>query len=92
MPQRRRGPQAFRAVPGIRLLVTDFVLPGEDGAELAIALRKADRELRVVFISGYAQPHENGAALKDAALPEKPFSPAQLLEMVRESLSPGRVG
>src|SRR6266576_3081268 len=37
----------------IVLLIADISLPGGNGCELAIALRKAKPDLRVLFVSGY---------------------------------------
>jgi CheY-like chemotaxis protein len=40
--------------PEVDLLLTDMVLPGENGAELAARLRRHNPELRVLFVTGYA--------------------------------------
>ena len=81
----------------IDLLVTDVVMPGMTGEELAAELRKSRPDLRVLYISGYA---EDSAAIEralragDAFLP-KPFTVSELAGRVREVLSfvrpsPGR--
>jgi len=74
--------------PIVRLLLTDVVLPGRNGRDLANDLRAICPELRIVFISGYP---ENVVARKGihgdgmAYLP-KPFSMASLTRKVREVL------
>jgi two-component system, cell cycle sensor histidine kinase and response regulator CckA len=45
---------AFRRYKAIiRLLVTDVVLPGRNGRDLATELRKINPNLKTIFISGY---------------------------------------
>ncbi|MGH7581565.1 MAG: response regulator, partial [Gemmatimonadales bacterium] len=81
----------------IDLLVTDVVMPGMGGEELAAELRKSRPDLRVLYISGYAENSESiERALRacDAFLP-KPFTVSELAGQVREVLSfvrpsPGR--
>jgi PAS domain S-box-containing protein len=74
--------------PGLDLLVTDLVMPRLGGIELARRLHETRPELRVLYLSGYA---ENGALRRaglrlGTSLLAKPFSPADLLERVREML------
>jgi PAS domain S-box-containing protein len=76
----------------IDLLLTDVVMPqmlGKDVAERVAALRP---DIRVLFMSGYAQPilGSTGTLEEGVTLLEKPFSEAQLLEKVREVLDAGR--
>jgi len=68
----------------IDVLLTDVVLPGKDGRELAREVRAVDPELKVIFISGYAenvitrqQPRDGGTQY----LP-KPFSADSLLAKI----------
>src|SRR5947209_13547448 len=39
----------------IELLISDISLPGGNGCELAIALRKQKPDLRVLFVSGHVE-------------------------------------
>jgi two-component system, cell cycle sensor histidine kinase and response regulator CckA len=68
----------------IDLLLTDIVMAGMGGADLYAWLKTERPDLQVLFISGYMsrEPLE-GAFLK------KPFSPAELLQKVREVLMGG---
>jgi two-component system cell cycle sensor histidine kinase/response regulator CckA len=70
----------------IDLLITDVVLPGENGQTLATKLKRRKPNLKVLLISGYAdqvrQLQEN--LLEYLA---KPFSSLMLLERVRQLLN-----
>ena len=65
----------------IDLLVTDMVMPGVGGREVAAALNP----LRTLFISGYTEDATMGSGEGSAFL-AKPFSPHQLGRKVREVL------
>jgi PAS domain S-box-containing protein len=72
----------------INLLVTDMVMPGMHGAELAEKLTAGIPGLRVLFMSGYT---EQGALERALLRPghmflQKPFTPAMLLRKVGETL------
>jgi hypothetical protein len=70
----------------IHLLLTDVVMPGMKGPELAARLRLLRPGVRVVLMSGYAADIVTADDLKDAALVPKPFSPASLSRSVRNAL------
>jgi signal transduction histidine kinase len=70
----------------ISLLLTDVRMPGMHGPELATRLRLLRPGIRVLFMSGYAAEAVTNETLKDAALLEKPFSPAALTRAVRVAL------
>src|SRR5262245_43889161 len=70
----------------VDLLLTDVVLPGMSGADLAQQLARRHPSLRVLFISGYPRDVlvERGVAPPDAAeMLEKPYTGSQLLVQVR---------
>jgi CheY-like chemotaxis protein len=67
----------------IDLLLTDVIMPGRSGAELAAELWRRKPDLRVVFMSGYPS-HE--LSRTDAAFLAKPFTPASLSKMIRTQL------
>jgi two-component system, cell cycle sensor histidine kinase and response regulator CckA len=68
----------------IDLLLTDMVMPKLGGLEVATALREAKPELKVIYMSGYAEGVlEPGVLGSGTALLEKPFSFAALTEKVR---------
>jgi len=67
------------------LLLTDVVLPGDSGRVLAGKLRKSNPELKILFVSGYAEQ----MGLRDGSDEEclaKPFSTGALLRRVRRVL------
>ncbi|HTW57884.1 MAG TPA: response regulator [Terriglobales bacterium] len=71
----------------IDLLITDVVLPGENGYELAGRLRNRGPKLKVLFVTGYGDQMRPG---KEDGLEclAKPFSSEMLLERVRMLLEP----
>jgi PAS domain S-box-containing protein len=86
------GPDAIemvRAYTGrIDLLLTDVIMPQMLGTELAPVLVQARPDLRVLFMSGYAQPTlgANGTFPRDGDLLDKPFTEPTLLARVRQAL------
>lgn len=70
------------------LLITDVLLPGRNGAELATELRHAMPELKVLFVSGYARDALGRAQIlaEDVNFLQKPFSIQHLLQHVRALL------
>jgi PAS domain S-box-containing protein len=72
----------------IHLLLTDVVLPGESGRELAEQLRPARPDMKVLFMSGYTEDTVPRGDLlgRDLAFLQKPFTPEALARRVREVL------
>jgi PAS domain S-box-containing protein len=73
----------------IHLLVTDMVMPGMSGRDLAEQLRALREGLRVLYISGYVQDAATRVALASgrSAFVAKPFTPEVLVDRVRELLA-----
>ncbi|RME73110.1 MAG: hybrid sensor histidine kinase/response regulator [Planctomycetota bacterium] len=72
----------------VALLISDCIMPGLSGPELASRLREQRRDLPVLFVSGYAR--QRVGALQDALFLQKPFGPRRLLAMVRRALEHAR--
>jgi len=72
----------------IDLLVTDLIMPGISGTELARRLLLDRPEVRVLATSGYSAelPQQPGEGRLDFEFLPKPFSPANLLERARKVL------
>jgi PAS domain S-box-containing protein len=67
----------------IDLVLTDLVMPGMRGEQLAVKLRERRPSLRVLYMSGFARGHLGPVMGLDAAeLIEKPFTTSQLLERI----------
>ena len=65
----------------IRLVLTDMIMPGLNGPELAAELIHRNPALRIVFMSGY--PNK---PTPDIAFLPKPFNPASLSRTIRHEL------
>jgi len=81
--------QISRAHDGrIDLLLTDVIMPQMNGRQLAELLTRQRPDLRVVYMSGYAEDvivHQ-GALDPSLILVEKPFTPSVLARTVRQVL------
>ncbi len=73
---------------GIDLLVTDVVLPGMNGRDLAAKLREQDEGLRVLYMSGYTANviMHQGILENGVHFVQKPFSMERLALSVRKAL------
>ena len=77
----------------IDLLLTDIVLPGMNGRDLAEKFRELRPTTRVVFTTGYSQDESVRRDQIDRnQLLEKPFVPSALLRKVREVLDESSTG
>ncbi len=72
----------------IHILVTDVVMPGLSGSQLAGQLTRRLPGLRVLYISGYPEDSisHHGVLNPEQHFLQKPFPPGQFLERVREVL------
>lgn len=67
----------------IHLLLTDVVMPGLSGQELAKHARARHPEIRVLYMSGYSD-EELEDLLLGAEFLQKPFTPGELMAKVKE--------
>ena len=76
--------------PEVDLVVTDMILPGENGAELAEKLRRQNPALKILFVTGYA---DQIAVLKDTGEEYllKPFCTEVLLRKVGELMEKSKM-
>ena len=71
----------------IDLLLTDAIMPGKSGIELAAAMAARRPALPVIIMSGYTEETLTGAPLdKPISLLQKPFTPRELRRRIRDVL------
>jgi PAS domain S-box-containing protein len=72
----------------VDLLLTDVVMPGMNGLELAEAALARRPEIKVVYMSGFSQSllQAHGGGQRRAPFLPKPFTPAALVQTVRSVL------
>ena len=73
--QRFKGP--------IKLMLTDVIMPGMNGRELAARIAPLRPDTRVIYMSGYTDRVQMDAG---AVLLEKPFTSERLMEMVKAAV------
>jgi two-component system, cell cycle sensor histidine kinase and response regulator CckA len=86
----RDGEEAFAlaAERHVDVLLSDLMMPNLGGQEVAERLRASHPELKVVFMSGYAESglFSDGALPAGTAFLEKPFTFSELTESVQSLL------
>lgn len=70
----------------VDLLLTDVVMPEVSGTELAQMVKERWPAVRVLYMSGYADDELQDLE-RDAGFIQKPFTPAELMDKIREILS-----
>jgi signal transduction histidine kinase len=70
------------------LLIIDVVMPGLSGPETVRLARQARSDLKVIFVTGYADISESASKDSPDALIMKPFKPTILAETVWNALRP----
>jgi len=86
------GPEAieiYRSQPQIiKLVVLDLVMPGMDGGQTYIELKKINPHVKAFFCTGYMPDAVISALLEEEHLHaiQKPFNPDQFVQLVRDVL------
>jgi len=90
--QARNGTEAIAVAQGfgerIDLLLTDVVMPGINGSELATQLVLHNPEMKALFTSGYTEDviSHHGVLAEGVSFIGKPYTPSALARKVREVL------
>jgi CheY-like chemotaxis protein len=72
----------------VQLLLTDVIMPGMGGQELAERLKRRMPDMKILFISGYTDDaiDQQGVVAEKVPFLQKPFTQAQLLQKLRSAL------
>ena len=72
----------------VDLVITDLVMPGMSGRELAERMARIRPQTPILYVSGYVDSGPARAGLQDASIPllQKPFGADVLARKVRETL------
>ena len=85
------GGDAFECLKGFTfdLLLTDIVMPGMDGIELAKRAAELNVALKIMFITGFAAValHPSSGAPKQAKVLSKPFHLREIVQEVDRMLA-----
>ena len=73
----------------VDLLLTDIMMPGINGIDLAKQFAALNPEIKILFMSGYVCPSiaHQGTAGSEYAFVQKPFAPNVLVKKIRKALS-----
>jgi PAS domain S-box-containing protein len=86
------GPEAievYRSQPQIiKLVILDLVMPGMDGGQTYVELKKINPRVKAFFCTGYMPDAVISALLDEEHLQaiQKPFNPDQFVQLVRDVL------
>jgi PAS domain S-box-containing protein len=70
------------------LVITDMVMPGMNGRQLGVELRRRSPQLPIIYISGYAQDilESQGQLAASDILLQKPYSLKKLVQLAEKEL------
>jgi CheY-like chemotaxis protein len=88
------GEEALADWHAVDVLVTDVVMPGMTGQQLAQLALERNPDLRVVYMSGHTEDVlvRNGARTRNLAFVQKPFTRATLLRAIEDALAAAPAG
>ncbi len=72
----------------VDLLISDVVMPGMDGPTMVELARKTRPELKILFMSGYAEEQlRNSLDVDNVSFLPKPFSVQELAEAAKRTMA-----
>jgi DNA-binding NtrC family response regulator len=74
------------AARSVDLLVTDIVMPDMDGLDLADRATAMRPGLRVIYMTGYADPSRHSTRARHGRVIAKPFTPGRMAAEIRAAL------
>ena len=79
--------EALERMEEIDLLISDVVMPGMDGPTVVRQARKSRPDLKILFMSGYAEEQlRKSIDLENVNFLPKPFSVTELAEAARRAI------
>ena len=78
----REAMQVFEQNGDIELLITDYSMPGMNGAELASAARRLKPRLDIILMTGYGDTLPNGESQDSYRKLGKPFLQTDLARLI----------
>ena len=85
------GGEAYECLKGapFDLLLTDIVMPGMDGIELAKRAAEMNEALKIMFITGFAAValHPSSGAPRQAKVLSKPFHLREIVEEIERMIA-----
>ncbi|HEX2591473.1 MAG TPA: response regulator [Rhizomicrobium sp.] len=81
--------ECLKNVAAFDLLLTDIVMPGMDGIELAKRAAEINNALKIMFITGFAAValHPSSNAPKQAKVLSKPFHLREIVQEVERMIA-----
>ncbi|HEY1711214.1 MAG TPA: response regulator [Rhizomicrobium sp.] len=81
--------ECLKNVAAFDLLLTDIVMPGMDGIELAKRAAEINETLKIMFITGFAAValHPSSNAPKQAKVLSKPFHLREIVQEVERMIA-----
>lgn len=82
------GLRHLRRTPDVRVVLTDYRLPGMNGMEFFELAARERPGVRVIMLSGFADSEEVSVALEQKrlfALLRKPWKACELIRLIREA-------
>src|SRR5438445_288748 len=81
------GLQCFRELRHkLHLVLSDILMPGMNGMELALAIQAIDRDMPILLMSGYSDAQVEARSRRIFRFIRKPFRVEQILAAVRSTM------